>query len=186
MRGAKAGTVVLCAAVSAGAWVDKDVAAVLARRSYWAFQKPVRTDPPRITNPWIRTPIDAFLLDALKQKKLTPSKPLDREHLLRRVTFDLTGLPPTPGEIDLFLRDTRPDAYERLVDRLLASPHYGERWALHWLDVVRYADTNGYEADRRAAQRLALSRLCCARVQQQQAVRPFRARTDRRRRAVPG
>ncbi|MBI3693805.1 MAG: DUF1549 domain-containing protein [Acidobacteria bacterium] len=116
-------------------------------RKYWAFQKPVRPEVPAIESSWIRTPIDAFILEALREKKLTPSPPLDRERLLRRLYLDLTGLPPGPGEVDLFLRDRSPDAYEKTVDRLLASPHYGERWALRWLDVVRYADTNGYEAD---------------------------------------
>jgi len=119
----------------------------MARRHYWAFQKPVKAAVPEIQSSWIRTPIDAFILEALQEKKLTPSKPLDREHLLRRVTFDLTGLPPEPGEIDAFVHDKSPDAYQKVVDRLLASPHYGERWGLRWLDVVRYADTNGYELD---------------------------------------
>src|SRR5262249_20879220 len=88
-----------------------------------------------------------FLLAALRAKQLSPSAPLDRAQLLRRVTYDLTGLPPTPAELDAFLADRSPDAYEKVVDRLLASPHYGERWALKWLDVVRYADTNGFELD---------------------------------------
>ena len=132
---------------SAFAWTDKDVASVIARRHYWAFQKPVKSAVPDIQSPWVRNPVDAFILEALQEKKLSPSQPLDREHLLRRVTFDLTGLPPEPGEIDAFLRDKSPEAYEKVVDRLLASPHYGERWALRWLDVVRYADTNGYELD---------------------------------------
>src|SRR5215467_11480603 len=126
---------------------DKDDAWVAPRRNFWAFQKAVRPDPPRVAGKWARTPIDAFILEALEQKKLTPSAPLDREHLIRRVTLDLTGLPPTPGEVDLFLQDKSPNAYEKVVDRLLASPHYGERWGQRWLDVVRYADTNGYELD---------------------------------------
>ncbi|PYT20471.1 MAG: hypothetical protein DMG57_42085 [Acidobacteria bacterium] len=130
-----------------GGEVDKDTASVLARRHYWVFQKPVKSAVPSIQSIWIKNPIDAFILEGLREKHLTPSKLLDRKHLIRRVTFDLTGLPPQPGEIDFFLRDRRANAYEILVDRLLASPHYGERWALKWLDVVRYADTNGYEAD---------------------------------------
>src|SRR5579863_2053546 len=138
---------ILLLAASASAWVDKDVASVIARRHYWAFQKPVKSSVPSVKSAWIRTPIDGFILEGLQEKKLTPSKALDREHLLRRVTFDLTGLPPEPGEIDAFLNDKSPDAYEKVVDRLMASPHYGERWALRWLDVVRYADTNGYELD---------------------------------------
>ncbi len=135
----------LCCALTAYAWVDPEEAFIGKRRSYWAYQKPVRAEVPEIGN--ARTPIDAFLLSAMHEKGLRPSPPLDREHLLRRVTLDLTGLPPAPGEVDLFLRDNSPDAYEKVVDRLLASPHYGERWAQRWLDVVRYADTNGYELD---------------------------------------
>ncbi len=129
------------------AWTDADDAWVAGRRSYWAFQKPSRPNPPESADPWVRTPIDAFVLDALRAKGLRPSPPASREQLLRRVTLDLTGLPPAPGEIDLFLRDASPNAYEKLVERLLASPQYGERWALRWLDVARYADTNGYEID---------------------------------------
>ena len=129
------------------AWVDKDAASVLARRSWWAFRKPVRPPVPELSGDWARTPIDAFILEGLRSKKLAPSTPLARERLLRRVTYDLTGLPPTPGEIDLFLRDKSAGAYEKAVDRLLASPHYGERWARHWLDVVRYAESEGFERD---------------------------------------
>jgi hypothetical protein len=146
-RGATAAGILLVLALSAPAWTDKDVASVIARRHYWAFQKPVKSAVPDVRSPWVRNPVDAFILDALREKKLTPSQTLDREHLLRRTTFDLTGLPPEPGEIDAFLRDKSPDAYEKVVDRLIASPHYGERWALRWLDVVRYGDTNGYELD---------------------------------------
>jgi hypothetical protein len=113
-----------------------------ARGRYWAFQKVVRPAAPAAGNP-----IDAFILQELRRKQLEPSKPLDRAQLLRRVTFDLTGLPPTPAELDAFLKDSSRDAYESVVDRLLASPHYGERWASKWLDVVRYADTNGFELD---------------------------------------
>src|SRR5205814_2855992 len=94
-----------------------------------------------------RTPVDAFVLARLEKEGLKPSPPADRVTLLRRVTFDLTGLPPTPEEAEAFVKDAAPDAYEKVVERLLASPHYGERWATHWLDVVRFAETNGYEAD---------------------------------------
>src|SRR5262249_10208631 len=86
-------------------------------------------------------------VSAPRARNLRPSEPLDRVRLIRRVTFDLIGLPPTPAEIEAYVRDRSPDAYEKVVDRLLASPHYGERWALKWLDVVRYADTNGFEGD---------------------------------------
>src|SRR5262249_45918514 len=104
---------------------------------HWAFQKTVRPALPQVrAADWVRTPIDAFVLARLEAAGLTPSPAAERFTLLRRVTFDLSGLPPTPAEVDAFLRDDRPDAYERVVDRLLASPHYGERWAQHWLDVV--------------------------------------------------
>jgi hypothetical protein len=96
---------------------------------------------------WCRNPIDRFVLARLEQEGLRPSPEADRRTLLRRVALDLTGLPPTPVEVDAFLADKRPDAYERVVDRLLASPRYGERMALHWLDLARYADTHGYHID---------------------------------------
>ena len=118
-----------------------------SRGKYWAFQQVTPPPVPTLSGPWVRTPIDAFILTALRAKNLTPSQPLDPIKLIRRVTFDLIGLPPTPEEVDAFLRDRSPEAYEKVVDRLLASPHYGERWALKWLDVVRYADTNGFELD---------------------------------------
>ncbi len=124
---------------------SKDDAFIGSRRNYWAFRVPVRPPVPEIRN--AGNPIDAFLLDAMRQKGVSPSPPLDRSRLLRRVTLDLTGLPPTPAELQAFLRDRTPQAYHKVVDRLLASPQYGERWALRWLDVVRYADTNGYEID---------------------------------------
>ncbi len=97
---------------------------------------------------WARTPIDRFILAKLKEKGLSPSPEADRRTLLRRVTFDLTGLPPTPEEIDAFLSDSSPDAYEKVVDRLLRSPHYGERWARHWMDIAHYAETHGHDQDR--------------------------------------
>ncbi len=125
----------------------KDDAWVAPRRAFWAFQKPVRPAVPASNSAWVKTPIDAFLLEAMRGKGLKPSPPLDRARLIRRVTLDLTGLPPTPSEVEAFLADKAPDAYPRLVDRLMRSPHYGERWGLRWLDVVRYADTNGYETD---------------------------------------
>jgi hypothetical protein len=96
---------------------------------------------------WIKSPVDQFVLAGLEKAGLRPSAPADRAVLLRRVTFDLIGLPPTPQELEDFLQDNRPDAYERVVERLLASPHYGEHWAQPWLDVVRYAESNGFEAD---------------------------------------
>jgi hypothetical protein len=126
---------------------DKEAKFIGARGKYWAFQKVVRPPVPEVSAPWVRTPIDAFILSVLQANKLSQSEPADRIHLIRRVTFDLIGLPPTPAEVETFVRDKSPDAYEKVVDRLLASPHYGERWALKWLDVVRYAETNGFELD---------------------------------------
>ena len=115
---------------------------------HWAFQKLVRREVPKIKNSSnICNNIDAFIQAKLEVRALLATKPANRLALLRRLSFDLTGLPPTMAEIDSFLKDERPDAYERVVDRLLASPHYGERWVQHWLDVVRYAESNGYEGD---------------------------------------
>jgi cytochrome c553 len=118
------------------------------QRNYWAFRKPARPQIPKVKNqPWVRTPIDAFILGKLEGKGLQPSPRADKRTLIRRVTFDLTGLPPTPAEVDAFLADRSPQAYERVVKRLLAGPRYGERWAQHWLDVVRFGETNGFELD---------------------------------------
>ncbi len=114
----------------------------------WAFKKPTRPAVPAVAGKEsVRTPVDAFLLAKLEAAKLTFAPPADKRTLLRRVTFDLTGLPPTPQEIDAFLKDDSPTAYEKVVDRLLASPHFGERAALFWLDAVRYAESDGYKAD---------------------------------------
>ena len=118
---------------------------------HWAFVRPVKPMVPPVTSApagWDRHPIDAFVLARLQQENLAPSPSADRAALCRRVYLDLVGLPPTPAELDAFLADASPDAYEKLVDRLLASPRYGERWARRWLDLARYADTNGYEKDR--------------------------------------
>jgi hypothetical protein len=118
------------------------------RQLYWAFRPFRRTVPPTPKGAgWVRNPIDAFVLSCLEQKGLSPAPPAGRLRLLRRVYFDLIGLPPPPEEIARFAHDPRPDAYERLIDRLLESPQYGERWGRHWLDVVRYADTSGFETD---------------------------------------
>jgi Protein of unknown function (DUF1549)/Protein of unknown function (DUF1553) len=107
---------------------------------------PVCADPEAAK--WVRNPIDAFILERLTRAGLKPAPEADRQTLIRRVTFDLTGLPPTPEEITSFVNDPSPDAYEKLVERLLASSHYGERWGRHWLDVVRFAETEGFEYDR--------------------------------------
>jgi uncharacterized membrane protein len=117
---------------------------------HWAYALPVRPNPPPVddTN-WPRGAIDHFVLARLEQEGVSPSAQADRETLIRRVSLDLTGLPPSTEEIDAFVKDTRPDAYERVVDRLLSSPAYGERMALKWMDLSRYADTHGYEKDLR-------------------------------------
>jgi hypothetical protein len=130
-----------------GKWIDAG-AVIPAPRRHWAFIPPVRPAIPSTGRPgWVRNPIDAFLLARLDREGLQPSREAERATLLRRVSLDLTGLPPTPAELDAFLADSRPNAYEKQVDRLLASPHYGERWARVWLDAARYADSNGYEKD---------------------------------------
>lgn len=126
---------------------DKESTFIGARARYWAFQKVNRPEVPVVSVNWRRTPIDSFILHALQQKQLQPSPELSRRQLIRRITYDLTGLPPTPEEVDAFLKDKSDGAYEKVVDRLLASPHYGERWGAKWLDIVRYADTNGFELD---------------------------------------
>ena len=119
-----------------------------AARKFWAFQPIRHSTPPAVKNrSWARSPIDAFVLAQLEAKSLIPAPSADKATLLRRVTFDLTGLPPTPEEIAAFLADKSPQAYEKVVDSLLASPHYGERWARHWLDLVRFAETSGHEFD---------------------------------------
>lgn len=114
----------------------------------WSFQPIQRPEVPLVeTAAWPRTPVDRFILHRLEVEGLDPAPESDRRALIRRATFDLHGLPPSPEEIDAFLNDDRPDAYERLIDRLLASPRYGERWGRHWLDVVRYCETSGHEQD---------------------------------------
>ncbi|HJZ54827.1 MAG TPA: DUF1549 domain-containing protein, partial [Gemmataceae bacterium] len=119
---------------------------------HWAFEPMLRPATPVGRNPkasaWVKNPIDAFVLDRLEREDLSPAPPADKERLLRRVTLDLTGLPPTLAELDNFLADDAPEAYEKVVDRLLASPRYGERMASEWLALARYADTHGYQMDR--------------------------------------
>jgi len=117
-------------------------------RQHWAF-RPVRpAASPRVKSPnWVRTPVDAFILARLEVEALKPAPPAAKADLLRRVTFDLTGLPPTPADLHAFLNDNSPGAYAKVVERLLESVHYGERWARHWLDLARFAETNGHEFD---------------------------------------
>ena len=117
-------------------------------QKHWAFIPPARPVVPQVKRPdWVRNPIDAFILARLEREGLQPSPEAPPATLLRRVTLDLTGLPPTPAEVDAFLADRSPDAYERVVDRLLSSPRFGEKMAARWLDAARYADTNGYQTD---------------------------------------
>ena len=122
-----------------------------AQRNYWAFVPRKKITPPVIRNPvdkaWVKTPIDAFIVAGLRKAGLRPAPQADKITLIRRATYDLHGVPPTPEEIDAFLTDTSPKAWEHVVDRLLASPRYGEQWGRHWLDVVRFAESDGYEYD---------------------------------------
>ncbi len=138
------------------AWIDQgavwpesaDVAKVEDKRNHWAFKAPQRPAVPQSKKNWARNPIDAFVLARLQKEGLEPSPEADRVTLVRRLKLDLLGLPPTPSEVEAFVADKSPDAYEKLVEKFLASPHYGERWARHWLDAARYADSNGFEKDR--------------------------------------
>lgn len=122
-----------------------------SERKHWAFQSRKDVAPPTFQTAadkaWVKTPVDAFVLEALKKAGLKPAPSADRATLIRRVTYDLHGLPPTPEEVAAFVRDKSPKAWENLVDRLLASPRYGEQWGRHWLDVVRFAESDGYEYD---------------------------------------
>jgi hypothetical protein len=116
--------------------------------AHWAYIPPVRAELPKVSDSaWAKNAIDSFILARLDEERMKPSPEADRRTLIRRVTFDLTGLPPTPQDVEAFVNDTRADAYEQLVDRLLASPQYGERWARPWLDLARYADSNGFQRD---------------------------------------
>ena len=118
------------------------------QRAFWSFQPLRKAQPPAVKDPaWAKTPIDRFVRAKLEEKDLKPTKPADKRVLIRRATYDLTGLPPTPEQVDAFLADNSPDAFAKVMDRLLASSHYGERWGRHWLDVARYAD--GEVGDRR-------------------------------------
>ncbi len=118
------------------------------RLDHWAWKAPVRPPLPEVKwAAWVRSPVDRFILAKIEAAGLQPAAAAEREQVLRRVTIDLLGLLPTPAEIEDFVSDNSPDAWERVVDRLLASPHYGERWGRHWLDLARYAESNGYEFD---------------------------------------
>ncbi len=133
-------------------WIDEGAAwpeakEAEAKPTWWSFVTPKRPAVPDLNNSWVRSPVDAFILAKLRQENLTPAPEAEKLALLRRAHYDLTGLPPTPEQIEKFLQDSSPDAWGKVVDELLASPRYGERWGRHWLDVVRYGDTAGFEQD---------------------------------------
>ncbi|MBS1708812.1 MAG: DUF1549 domain-containing protein [Armatimonadetes bacterium] len=129
-------------------WIDQGATSAGEPAKHWAYVAPVRPEVPRVVaKGWVKNPIDAFVLARLEKEGLKPSPEADRATLLRRVTLDLTGLPPTLAEIDSFMADRSAGAFERVVDRLLASPHYGEQMALPWLDAARYADSNGFQME---------------------------------------
>src|SRR2546423_1563642 len=147
---AKAGSVMLRAlpALLVGGAIWAGAAEQSGKQLHWSLQPLMRPPIPAVGNlKWQRNPIDAFVLARLAENKLSPSAEADRRTLIRRLYFDLLGLPPTPEEARAFEHDKRVDAYEKLVERLLASPRYGERWARHWLDVVRFAETAGFEVN---------------------------------------
>lgn len=136
-------------------WIDEganwpdSATATGGAKTHWTYIAPVRPAVPAVKNrAWVRNPIDNFVLAKLEKENLSPSPEVDKITLLRRLSLDLIGLPPTPDEVDAFVKDTSPKAYEKQVERLLASPHYGERWARHWLDAARYADSDGFEKDK--------------------------------------
>jgi len=139
------------------AWIDQGaiwpestaVAADTDKSDWWSFKPATRPSLPKIKNQkWPRNPVDRFILAKLEAEGMSPSLEADRRTLIRRLSFDLTGLPPAPEEVETFVRDRSKLAYEKLVDRLLASPRYGERWARHWLDTVHYGETHGYDKDK--------------------------------------
>ena len=134
--------------IAEGAKDDTPAARGTESHKWWSLRPLERPPLPEEDSNWIRTPIDSFILSRLKKQGLTPSPEADRRTLIRRLSYDLHGLPPTPHEIDAFVNDPSADAYEKLVERLLASPRYGERWGRHWLDVVHYGESHGYDKDK--------------------------------------
>jgi hypothetical protein len=140
-------TILGCAAVYAARATTEEPPAPKDEKP-WAFRSPTHLTPPAVRNAvWVRNPIDRFILARLEEAGLKPAAEADRITLIRRLSFDLIGLPPTPEEVAAFVNDHSPDAYEKLVDRLLASPRHGERWALYWLDLVRFAESEGFKSD---------------------------------------
>ena len=134
--------------IAEGAKDDTLAASKTEIHKWWSLRPLERPSLPEEDSNWIRTPIDSFILARLNEKGLAPSPEADRRTLIRRLSFNLHGLPPTPDEIDAFVNDPSPDAYEKLVERLLGSPRYGERWGRHWLDVVHYGESHGYDKDK--------------------------------------
>jgi len=131
-----------------GEGVDAKKVDIAKGKTWWSFKPIASVQLPKVKQEsWVKTPVDRFILAKLEEKNIVPNGLVAKEKLLRRVNFDLVGLPPTPAEMDAFLKDTSPDAYSKLLDRLLESQHYGERWARHWLDSVRFAESSGYEFD---------------------------------------
>src|SRR5213592_4064344 len=134
--------------INAGAHWESAAPATAAGPSWWSFRKPVRRPIPAVKHgALVRNPIDSYILAKLEQNGLHPAPEADRRTLVRRAYFDLHGLPPSPEQVEQFVSDPSGDSYEKLIDRLLASPRYGERWGRYWLDLVRYADTSGFETD---------------------------------------
>ncbi|MCA9204793.1 MAG: DUF1549 domain-containing protein, partial [Planctomycetales bacterium] len=127
-------------------WVDRQISD--KDRTHWAFQPLAPVQPPDLaSDSWTRTDVDAFVLAKLQEQKIQPNPLADRRRLIRRAYFDLIGLPPPADEVERFVADKDPQAYEKLIDRLLQSPHYGERWGRHWLDTARFAESHGFEQD---------------------------------------
>ncbi len=133
--------------IAGGASWPKAVGGATPSAAWWSFKAPVRPKVPALKEPWVRTPVDAFVLGKLNAEKLKPAKEADRATLIRRAYLDLHGLPPTAEQVAKFVADPATDAYEKLIDELLQSPRYGEKWGRHWLDLVRYGDTSGFEQD---------------------------------------
>jgi cytochrome c553 len=139
-----------------GRWIEtgadwpagQSIAEAVSDFDWWSLKPLLRPEIPNVDSDWVRSPIDAFALRTLNEQGLTPAVEADRRALIRRLTYDLIGLPPAPAQVDAFIANTDPQAYEKLVDQLLESRHYGERWARHWLDVIKYADTCGYDKDK--------------------------------------
>ena len=142
------GLIVLAAVYAAAPSTPAHKPFTESQKRWWAFQPVVKPALPTVKNTsWVRNPVDAFILARLEDKGLSPSPPADKITLIRRASLDLIGLPPTSEEVQAFVADSSPDAFAKVVDRLLASPHYGERWGRHWLDLARYAVSEGFKSD---------------------------------------